>query len=201
MFWWNEDEIVSSVSYSNLITIYLSLFFINVRGGSRGEGREGGLKLFIFFKNVILSGPCPVVSQEGKLQTPLQQQETQTNLFIYQTLPRDTGGILGLWSSFLKYFWFIWVKNEMNQSKYWQEKVADSNFTNEKVSLFGAWISGLQFVSRSRVKIFIFRSGAGNDKSCLVTFLIVSLIRILFRINYDPTWTNLNQSQTICFGK
>ena len=59
----------------------------------------GGLKLFIFIKNVDLSGPglCPVVRQDCKLQnnSTRTQQETQ-NLFKYQTLLGDSAGILGL---------------------------------------------------------------------------------------------------------
>ena len=166
---------MSSVSCSHLITIYLSLFFVNVRGGG-----VGGLKLFIFFKNVDLSGPglCPVVRHDCKLQnnSTRTQQETQ-NLFKYQTLLGDSAGILGLWSSFLKYFWFIWVKMKMNQSKYWQEKVADSNSRNEKFSLFGTWDYRLtRFICfQAGVKIFILRSGVGNDKSCRPSWLLVWL--------------------------
>ena len=59
----------------------------------------GGLKLFIFIKNVDLSGPglCPVVRHDCKLQnnSTRTQQETQ-NLFKYQTLLGDSAGILGL---------------------------------------------------------------------------------------------------------
>ena len=145
-----------------------------------GEGREGGRDSNCLFSSKMWF--CQVcVPWSDKTVNYNRHSSNKKHKQIYLNIKHSSGQLeefLDFDHLFSNIFDLFESKMKMNQSKYWQEKVADSNFTNEKFSLFGTDI--LEFVSKSRVKLFIFRSGAGNDKSCLVTFLIVGLIRILF---------------------
>ena len=81
-----------------------------------GGGRRGGLKLFIFFKNVILSGLCPVVRQDCKLQTlhTPAQEYNKNHKQIYLNIKHTARG---KWMNsrtfiFSQIFLIYWSQNE-----------------------------------------------------------------------------------------
>ena len=137
VFWWNEDEIVSSVSCSNLIAIYFLLFFIKLRGrGRRAGGREGPSSNCLFSSKMSF-WQVPALWSD-KIVKPRHKRGNKKDKQIYLNIKhscRLLEEFLDFDHLFSNIFDLFESKMKMNQSKYWQEKVTDSNFTNEKFSL------------------------------------------------------------------